>query len=127
MTKRILVIDDDAAIRKSFALTLEDADYLVDTADCGEIGLDMVSRQVYDLVFLDLKMPGINGIETLIRLRDMGSDMPIYVVTAFHEDFIGQLQTIVAKGYTFEILRKPIDGRDLLSVTNAILNGVGIY
>ncbi len=62
MSKRILVIDDDLAIRKSFALTLEDAGRQVDTSESGEEGVDKASNTKYDLIFLDLKVPGINSV-----------------------------------------------------------------
>jgi len=125
MRKRILVIDDDLAIRKSFALTLEDADCQVDTAESGEAGIDKASNTEYDLIFLDLRMPGINGVETLIRLRDVGYKMPIYIVTAFHEEFVDQLRVAAEKDYEFEVMRKPIESQDLVRITKAILEGTG--
>ncbi len=127
MSKRILVIDDDLAIRKSFALTLEDADCQVDTAESGEAGVDKASNTEYDLIFLDLKMPGINGVETLIRLRDDGHKMPVYIITAFQEEFMDQLRVAAAEGYEFEIMQKPIMSEDLVRVTKAILEGAGAY
>ncbi len=126
MSKRILVIDDDLAIRKSFALALEDTNCQVDTAESGEAGIDKVSNTEYDLIFLDLKMPGINGVETLIRLRDDGHKMPIYIVTAFHKEFIDQLRIAAEEEYEFEVMQKPIESEDLISVTEAILEGAGV-
>ncbi len=127
MSRRILVIDDDSAIRKSFALALEDEDCQVDTAESGETGIDMVAVNEYDLIFLDLKMPGINGVETLIRLRDEGYKMPIYIVTAFHKEFIDQLRVAAEKDYEFEVMQKPIESQDLISTTEAILEGAGAF
>ncbi len=127
MSKRVLVIDDDLAIRKSFALTLEDTDCQVDTAESGKAGIDKASNTEYDLIFLDLKMPGINGVETLIRLRDNGHKMPIYIVTAFHEEFIDQLRVADEKDYEFEVMQKPIMSEDLVRITKAILEGAGAY
>ncbi len=127
MSKRILVIDDDLAVRKSFALTLEDAGRQVDTAESGEEGVDKASNTKYDLIFLDLKMPGINGVETLIRLRDGGHKMPIYIITAFHEEFMDQLRVAADEGYEFEVMQKPIMSEDLVSITKAILEGAGVY
>ncbi len=127
MSKRILVIDDDAAVRKSFALALEDADCQVDTAESGEEGIDKASNTEYDLIFLDLKMPGINGVETLIRLRDGGHKMPVYIITAFHEEFMDQLRVAADEGYEFEVMQKPIESQDLVSITKAILEGARAY
>ncbi|MBW8002921.1 MAG: response regulator [Planctomycetes bacterium] len=123
MNKQILVIDDDLAIRKSFALAFEGTDYQVDTAESGEAGIKKASKTEYDLIFLDLKMPGINGIEVLIRLRDGGHKMPIYIITAFHKEFIEQLR-IASKGdYEFEVLKKPIETDDLVGIARAVLEG----
>ncbi len=127
MNKRVLVIDDDLAIRKSFALALEDADCQVDTAESGEEGVDKASNTKYDLIFLDLKMPGINGVETLIRLRDDGYKMPIYIITAFHEEFMDQLRVAGDEGYDFEVMQKPIMSEDLVTITEAILEGARAY
>jgi len=127
MSKRILVIDDDAAIRKSFALALEDADCQVDTAESGGEGISKASITKYDLIFLDLKMPGINGVETLIRLRDDGHKMPIYIITAFHEEFMDQLRVATDEGYEFEVMQKPIMSEDLISITKAILEAARTY
>ncbi len=127
MSKRILVIDDDLAVRKSFALTLDDAGWQVDTAESGEEGVDKASNTEYDLIFLDLKMPGINGVETLIRLRDNGHKMPVYIITAFHEEFMNQLRVAADEEYEFEVMQKPIESQDLVRITKAILEGVGAY
>ncbi len=127
MSKRILVIDDDLAVRKSFALTLDDAGWQVDTAESGEEGIDKASNTEYDLIFLDLKMPGINGVETLIRLRDDGHKMPIYIITAFHEEFMDQLRVAADEGYDFEVMQKPIMSEDLVTITEAILEGARAY
>lgn len=125
MKKRILVIDDDLAVRESFALTLEDVDCQVDTAESGEVGIDKASNTEYDLIFLDLRMPGINGVETLIRLRDSGYRMPVYIVTAFHKEFIDQLRVVAEEGYEFEVMQKPLGSQDLIRITKAILEGAG--
>ncbi len=127
MCKRILVIDDNLAIRKSFALALGDADYQADTAKSGKAGIDKVSNTEYDLIFLDLRMPEMNGVETLIRLRDDGHRMPVYIITAFHEEFMDQLRVAADEGYEFEVMQKPMMSEDLVHITEAILEGARAY
>ena len=127
MSKQILVIDDDLGIRKSCKLAREDVGYKVDTAESGEAGISMASGTEYDLILLDLKMPGINGVETLIRLRDLGHKMPVYIITAFHEEFTDQLRVAADKGYEFEVMQKPMESRNLTNITKAVLDGVGVY
>ena len=127
MSNRILVIDDDLMVRKAFALTLGEVGYQVETAESGEEGIDKVSNNEYDLIFLDLKMPGINGVETLIRLRDGKYKKPIYIVTAFHKDFLDELRVAADNGYEFEVMQKPIESEDLVKITRSILEGAGAY
>lgn len=126
MSKQVLVVDDDSAIRKSFVLALEDTNCQVDTAESGEQCLEKASENKYDLIFLDLKMPGINGVETLFRLRDSGYKNLIYLLTAFHREFTDQLRVAADKGYEFEIVKKPIGSQDIIALTNAALEGVGL-
>jgi len=127
MEKRILVIDDDEAIRKSFVLTFEDEGYRVDTAESGEKGLEMRRETSYDLVFLDLKMPGIDGVETLRRLREMDKEVPVYIVTAFHKDFFQGLKRAVEDGIDFELLRKPVDSEHLILIARSALGDPQAY
>ncbi len=124
MSKQVLVVDDDPAIRKSFVLALEDTDYQVDTAESGEQGIEKASTNKYDLIFLDLKMPGINGVETLIRLRERGLKIPIYILTAFHREFTDQLRVAARDGVVFELLKKPLGSQDIRMVIDSILGRV---
>jgi CheY-like chemotaxis protein len=123
MAKRILVIDDDAAIRKSFLLSLEDSGYVVDTAESGAQGIQMEEETAYDLIFLDLKMPGLNGVQTLRRIRKRNPGIPIYIITAFHNDFFEELKIAQNDHMEFELLRKPIGGDQILALTQGVLNG----
>ncbi len=79
MSERILVIDDEEVVRMSFTLALEDAGFRVDTAESGEKGLQMKKDAEYDLIFLDLKMPGMNGVETLRQIRKNVKNPHLYL------------------------------------------------
>ena len=124
MTKRILVIDDEDAIRKSFELALEDSGYQVDTASSGMEGIEMLKSQNYDLVFLDLKMPGMNGVETLREIRKLNKDIPVYIVTAFYGEFFEELKHMAEQGVEFEVLNKPVDGDMIFTLCKSVLEGV---
>ncbi len=127
MSKRILVIDDDEAIRKSFMLALEDTVYQVDTAESGEKGIEMERKSKYDLVFLDLKMPGLNGVETLRGLRKIDKDVPVYIVTAFFKEFFEGLRSVEEDGIDFQMLKKPIGAEDIVLVAKGVLEGPTAY
>ncbi len=77
---RILVIDDDPQIRRAMRATLTSRDYQVNDARTGEEGLEMLRAASYDLVLLDINMPGMGGIETC-RLIRSGSEIAIIMLT----------------------------------------------
>ncbi len=123
MSKRILVIDDDEAIRKFFLLSLEDTGYQVVTVPSGQKGVQAVEKDKYDLVYLDLKMPGMDGVETLRELRKIDKEVPVYIITAFHGEFFDRLKDVEKDGMDFEIIHKPIDTVQLMAVTKGVLEG----
>ena len=123
MSRSILVIDDDEAVRKAFKLALEDSEYSVDVADSGEEGVAKIREKVYDLVFLDMKMPGMNGSETLRELRDVNDGVPVYIVTAFHKEFLLDLQSLRRDGIKFDLLRKPLGAEEIAMLAKGMLKG----
>jgi DNA-binding response OmpR family regulator len=127
MSKHVLVIDDDEAVRASFVQALEDTEYPVDTIELGEKGLEMVHKTEYGLIFLDLKMPGMSGVETLRELRRMGIDTPVYIVTAFHKEFLEQLKELESEGIDYELTQKPISSRRIFLITRGVLEGAVAY
>jgi two-component system response regulator (stage 0 sporulation protein F) len=127
MSKHVLVIDDDEAVRKSFVLALEDTEYPVDTIESGKKGLEMVEKIGYGLIFLDLNMPGMSGVETLRELRRMGIDTPIYIITAFHKEFLEQLKELESEGIDYELIRKPLSSRQIFLITRGVMDGAVAY
>ena len=123
MSKRILVIDDEAAVCKSFALALENSEHEVETAANGKAGLDLFGQEKYDLVFLDLKMPVMSGVETLLKLREKNKTIPVYIVTAFHKEFLDELADARKKEIDFELLIKPLGLAQIREIVGAILEG----
>ena len=122
MSKKVLVIDDDPAIGKAFTLSLEDTEYQVDTAESGERGIEMLRECEYNLIYLDLRMPGMNGVETLREIRKMDKNIIIYIITAFHFEYFDQLTRASKDGLDFELLRKPVGNEQIVEVTRGVLN-----
>jgi two-component system nitrogen regulation response regulator NtrX len=115
---RILVIDDEAAIRDSLKMTLEYEGYEVLAAATGQEGLNLAERDAPDLVLLDVKMPGMDGIEVLERLRSMNESLPVIVVSGH-----GTISTAVeaTKKGAFDFIEKPFaSDRVLVSLRNAL-------
>jgi CheY-like chemotaxis protein len=80
---RILIIDDEAAIRESLETLLLLEGYLVDLAPEGQAGLKAIDTRSYDLVLLDLALPGQNGLEILARIRERQINLPVIMITAY--------------------------------------------
>ncbi len=123
MSKNILVIDDEENIRESFVLALEDTGYQVDTVGTGEEGIEKERNKKYDLIFLDLKMAGMDGIEVLRRIRKVNKKTPIYIVTAFYKEFFDGLEAVEKEEISFELIKKPIHGDEILLVAKSVLEG----
>ena len=120
MSIKILVIDDEEAIRKSFISALEGTDYQVETAESGEKGIEKARETKFDLVFLDLKMPGLDGVDTLRELWKMGQTVPIYITTAYYDDFYDRLQSAADDAISFYLLKKPVDGDEIHSIAKVV-------
>ena len=120
MSIRILVIDDEEAIRKLFISALKGTGYQVETAESGEQGIEKARETRFNLIFIDLKMPGINGVETLRELWKMGQTVPIYIITAYYNDFLDQLQSAANDGISFQVLKKPVSIDEIRSIAEVV-------
>ena len=115
---RILVIDDDETICSLFKDTLEDAGYKVTAVTNSYEGLELVKNEDYDLVFLDLKMPGLDGAELLGQIRAVKPEMPVTVVTGYPESDL----MMKALNYgPLGVMKKPFKGSDVLTTVRNYL------
>ena len=115
---RILVIDDESAIRNSLKMTLEYEGYDCVLAATGPEGLTLLEREAPDLVLLDVKMPGMDGLEVLERIRAANETVPVVVVSGH-----GTISTAVdaTKKGAFDFIEKPFASeRVLVSLRNAL-------
>ena len=114
---KILIIDDERAIRNSFSGILEDEGYDVDVAENGQQGCEMVEKEKYDVIFCDIKMPVMDGVETLKKLMSMGIDAAVVMISG-HADLATAVECI--KNGAFDFIEKPLDlNRILITVRNA--------
>lgn len=123
MTKRILIIDDEVIFRKLFSRALEDTPYIVDTAESGEIGLDLFKKFKYDLIFLDLYMPGISGIDVLREIRNTDYEVPVHIVSAFYKEYLEELNIAANDGLKFEITHKSVTLDQIVFIAKETLVG----
>lgn len=119
--QRILIIDDEAAIRESLETLLSLEGYLVETATNGEEGLDQIQQNIYDLVLLDLALPGKNGLEILQVIRELQPVLPVIMITAYGKvDNIVDAMRLGAQNF----VQKPWDNDKLLA---DIRSAIGRY
>ncbi|MFZ5573291.1 MAG: response regulator [Thermodesulfobacteriota bacterium] len=110
----ILTIDDEALVRESFCLLLEEYGYIVLQAENGRIGLEMFVATHPDLVLVDLRMPGIDGLEVLKTIVQKAPDTPIIVVSG--TGIISDAVEAIREG-AWDYVVKPIENLDILQHT----------
>ncbi|HTA44206.1 MAG TPA: sigma-54 dependent transcriptional regulator [Bryobacteraceae bacterium] len=119
-TPRILIVDDEAGIRQSLSGVLEDEGFQVEAAETGEACLEILARSIFELVLLDIWLPGIDGLETLNRIQLIPqADRPVVVVISGH----GTIETAVkaTKSGAYDFLEKPLSiDRVLLVAKHAL-------
>lgn len=79
--KKILVVEDDKAISRALVLKLTSAGFAVKSCFDGQEGLSVLAKEKFDLIFLDLMMPGVDGFGVLAELKERGSKVPVIVLT----------------------------------------------
>lgn len=111
----ILIVDDDPQLRQSFEKLLRQENHTVRTAATGEAGIAMVRSQPLDLLIMDVRLPGISGLEAFQAVRSIEPRLPVIIMTAF-----GSTETAIeaTKMGAFDFVLKPFDIPDILSLIN---------
>src|ERR1700721_1592763 len=110
--QRILIIDDEAGIRDSLETLLTLEGFRVEMAADGQAGLDQLTRHSYDLLLLDLALPGESGIDLLPRIKSLAPALPIIMITAY-----GTVNNVVdaIRAGASNFIQKPWDNEKLLA------------
>ena len=114
---RILVVDDEEPIREALSAWLIKDGYQVSTADSGQTALGCIEDCLYDLYLVDIKMPGMDGIELLGRIKEVQEDANVIMITAH-----GSIQTAVEamKRGACDYICKPFDPDELSMMTERV-------
>ncbi|KAB2868871.1 MAG: sigma-54-dependent Fis family transcriptional regulator, partial [Bacteroidales bacterium] len=114
---KILVIDDEKAIRNTLKEILEFESHTVDLAEDGAAGVEMFTNGGYDIVLCDIKMPQMDGIEVLDKLQEQSNDTPVIMISG-HGNIDTAVEAIKKGAYDF--IEKPLDlNRLLITIRNA--------
>ncbi len=108
----ILVIDDEEMIRLLFKETLEESGHRVILAETGSEGLELVKQRDFDLVFLDLKMPGMDGAEIFRQIKTVKPKLPVTVITGYPGSEV--MARALAQG-PFGVMGKPFGESDIVA------------
>lgn len=114
---KILIIDDEKSIRRALGEILEFENFEVDEAEDGLVGLEKAKAQAYDIIFCDIKMPKMDGMDVLTELQKEKVESPIIMISGH-----GNIETAVEaiKRGAFDFIEKPLDlNRILVTIRNA--------
>src|ERR1700752_1354091 len=114
----ILIVDDEAGIRDSLAGILADEGYSPSSASTGEACLDLLRKTPFDVVLLDIWLPGADGLETLAKIRDLDNPPEVIMISGH-----GTIETAVraTKLGAYDFLEKPLSiDRTLILIRNSI-------
>jgi excisionase family DNA binding protein len=117
-TAKILVVDDDEAICSLFKDTLEVEGHTVTTVSESSKGLELARGGDYDLVFLDLKMPGMDGTELFKQIRVAKPNLPVTIITGYPDS---DLMTRALTYGPFGVMNKPFRGADITTAVSSYL------
>src|SRR4051794_28875530 len=118
MKPTVLIVDDEAGVRSALGGVLRDEGYAVDAVESGEACLDRVTRAPFDVIILDIWLPGMDGLVTLSRLRERRVDAPVVMISG-HGNIESAVRAI--KLGAFDFVEKPLSlDKTVLVVGNAV-------
>ena len=118
MNRRILVVDDETNVRLNYRVALETEGYEVVEANSAEIAIERLAEKSFDLAILDMRMPGMDGLELLAKMRENGITVPTMIVTAYSD--VPHAVKAMKLG-AIDFLQKPLRPEDLRTAAADIL------
>ena len=116
----IMVVDDDPGTRTTFRNILSRKDYKVGVAQTGEEAIAMTRQSTYDIIFIDMKLPTINGLKTYLAIKEIQPEAVVIVITGYHEE-MGELVRQALNNSAYTCLYKPLDMEEVLRLVDEIL------
>jgi len=118
MKPKILIVDDDSSIRQMLNAVLMDDGFEVEQADDGQVAVDVIGKQFYDLILMDIRMSRMGGIEALKHIKKISPGIPVIIMTAY-----ASIETAkeALKSGAFDYLTKPLDIDELKIIVKRAL------
>jgi excisionase family DNA binding protein len=114
----VLIVDDDPMITEVLKEIVKDQHHTVTTADSGEAALNLLKKQHFDLIFLDLKLPGISGNDLLEEIKEKDKNAIVVVITAFADDPVALKAMSLGP---LMLVRKPFREKDIIEILNVVM------
>ena len=118
MTAKILIVDDEKYVRLNYRMTLETEGYTIFEAVSGAAALEELVGRSFDLAILDMRMPGMDGLELLAKMREFGIGVPAMIVTAYSD--VPHAVKAMKLG-AIDFLQKPLQPEELRRIVTEIL------
>ena len=116
-TTRVLIVDDEKNMRKTLAKILECENYKVATAGTGEAAVELCSRESFDVILMDVRMPGINGVEAFRRIRRHQEGVRVIMMSAFSVD---EIREAALEEGAIAFLPKPLDVEQVIRLVSEV-------
>src|ERR1700681_4889961 len=118
MTAKILIVDDEKNVRLNYRMTLETEGYTIFEAVSGAAALEELVGRSFDLAILDMRMPAMDGLELLAKMREFGITVPAMIVTGYSDV---PHAVLAMKLGAIDFLQKPLRPEDLRGIVAEIL------
>ena len=113
----IMVVDDDRAMRITLSGILSAEGHEVFSAENGQEAIAMASENAIDLIFMDIRMPGLNGVETFLRIKEVQPECVVVMMTAFSVEQL--VNTALSEG-AYTVLYKPLAVEKVLEILEKV-------
>ncbi len=118
---KILIIDDEHSIRETLEMFLREKGYEVVTSKDGEEGLRLIQRERPDIVILDIRLPGMDGLEVLRRIKEKEEGIHVIMITAYHDTETTKHAMNLG---AYEYIHKPIDADEFDIAIEKVVNNL---
>lgn len=116
----IMIVDDDPNTRKSLKDILEEKGFIVSLANDGQQAINIAKESPQDIIFIDMKLPVLNGLETYLGLKEVDPKITAVMMTAYREETKDLLEKALKEG-AYICLYKPIDPKEILDIVEKIV------
>jgi|Deesub1362A_J573_1020465.scaffolds.fasta_scaffold00004_32 DNA-binding NtrC family response regulator len=120
----VMVVDDDPNTLRTFKDVLERKGHLCYTAKDGEEAIQRAEEKKYNIIFIDLKLPTINGLETYLRIREVNSNVVAVMITGYRKEMTGHIEEAL-KSTAYTCLYKPFNMDDVIRLVEEVLKKKG--